>query len=307
MSAAPEIRGIEGLSGREPIGAALAVGVKSKSGAPEQKDRFHILCAQANAGTFSRRDGSSYTSPFREPHPAFAAFNAAGPELRRAILARLAHATVAECFEYRLNAQTLPNHPPHPKRAPACRGDGLIAVRWDGAEYRRIACPHDRCEFRQAPKGKKPPCGPWMRFLARFDFQPRPDGRKLPSIPFKFTSGSWNTTKNFVGFFDAFERACRAGGVDPLRVPLFGLPVLLTLAEQTDGSQQARFPVVSVQVAGDGDIIGWIAHQLSRVRELSGARQVAALTDQAEQDPDALLADHLLINGPVEARVPGNS
>jgi hypothetical protein len=139
-----------------------------------------------------------------------------------------------------------------------------------------------------------------MRFLARFDFPRDTTGRGLPNLPFKFTSGSWNTVKNFVGFFESFKANCRNLGVDPDSIPLFGLPVSLQLQERTDPGQQRRFPVVSIVVAGDGDLIGWIVGQMERVRSLGlPGHPVAAIEDLGGD------FDHDLHSGPVEARVPG--
>lgn len=289
------INGIRGLTGREPIGAALAVGRKGDRGAPVERDRFHVLLPSAQIREIGGRNNT-----VRDPHPSFQVFNAAEPDRRRVVQARLAHATVAECFEYRLQAQVLPGLS-HPKRAPACQGDGVRARRWnpERGDYLDITCPDDRCPHRQAEGNKPAACKPYMRFLARFDWPRAADGRGLPNIPFKLTSGSWNTVRNFVGFFESFRSACRNLGVEPDAIPLFGLPVVVQLQERTDPSAQRRFPVVSLVVAGDGDLIGWIVSQTGRLRELARIEPVAAITDlQAEPDFD-------LISGPIEARVPG--
>lgn len=285
--------GIEGLQGREPIAAALAVGRKGDSGAPTDRDRFHVLNAAAGTKEFRKRGGGTYNSPFREPHPGFGSFNKAPPERRRNIPARLAHATVAECWEYGLRAQTLPNLS-HPKRAPVCRGDGVNAERWDTDEedWLPMACPHDRCQHRQSDGRRPVACKPWMRFLARFDFPRDADGKGLPNVLMKFTSGSWNTTRNFLGFFEAFERNCRGLNVDPASIPLFGMPVVLQLQEKTDASQKHRFPVVSIVASDDMDQIAWILYQQSRLDELRALPAPARIIDvQDDHDPD-------LISGP---------
>ena len=279
--------GIKDLVGREPIAAALAVGIKGPSGAPTERDRFHILYPSAQLKQFGQRSGL-----VREPHPSFGPFNGAPAGNRQTVKARLAHATVEECWTYSLKAQVLPGIS-HPKRAPACKGDGVKAERYDPREdvYHTIDCPHDRCQHRQA--GDKPAaCKPWMRFLARFDFIRTEDGRGLPNIAFKYESGSWNTVKAFLGFFESFARNCRNLGVEPADVPLFGLPVVLQLQEKTDASQQRRFPVVTLAVSGDDDIIAWILMQRSRLDELRALPAPARIIDvQDDHDPD-------LISGP---------
>jgi len=262
VSAAPT--GIAGLVGREPISAALAVGRKGDRGAPVERDRFHILLPAAHAVELGGRSTLA-----RDPHPSFGPFNAAPAERRTVVLARLAHARIDECFEYRLQAQVLPNIV-HPKKAPACMGDGRRAQRWDPktSAYLDTDCPGERCPFSQAPGGGKPrPCKPWMRFIARFDW-PRVDGKGLPNVPFKYASGAWNTVRNFVGFFESFRANCRNLGVNPDAIPLFGLPVTIQLQERTDPSAQRRFPVVAITVAGDGDLIAWILAQQARLCEI---------------------------------------
>lgn len=286
--------GIAGLVGREPIGAALSVGIKGPSGAPTEKDRFHVLLPAAGVAQFKKRDGSTYSAQYREAHPSFVAFNTAQVERRTVVPARLAHARVEECWEYRLQAQVLPGIA-HPRRAPACMGDGKRAQRWDpkAESYTDIPCPAERCPFSRPPADGKPtPCKPWMRFLARFDW-PRVDGKGLPNVPFRYASGSWNTVKNFLGFFESFRANCRNLGVDPDAVLLFGLPVALQLQERTDPSAQHRFPVVSITVAGDGDLLAWILAQGERVQALRDVPRVLALT---EIPPESAGDDYDLVN-----------
>ena len=71
-------QGIEGLQGREPIAAALSVGVKGPSGAPVEKDRFHVLRSHAQTAQVRGR-----STLIREPHPSFGSFNAADAGRRR--------------------------------------------------------------------------------------------------------------------------------------------------------------------------------------------------------------------------------
>lgn len=296
--------GIAGLEGREPIGAALTVGIKGANGAPMEKDRFHILAPDAVLAEYSKRDGGSYKAPKRELHPAYLSFNGAAPERRRIIPAALAHATIAELFEFRLQAQSgAKGIPAHPKKAPVCRGNGETAIRWDGTDFKSLPCPGEKCPYSQPTQinGKpgKPACGPFMRFLARFDFPVSADGKRLPSIPFKFTSAGWNSTRNFVGFFDAFRKACAGFGIDPNQVPLFGMPVSLILNEKTNPETQARFPVVSIQTAGDADVIGWIQSQLARGESVRKLARSAPIALAALSSDEELAVDVVQVSGPL--------
>lgn len=309
MSATPT--GISGLVGKEPIAAALSVGRKGPTGAPIEKDRFHVLLPDRQASDGDRKP----IGGLRLAHPSFASFNGAEVARRQVVPARLAHGTIPELFDWRRQAQQVTvagKALVHPRQRPVCLGNGgesdgiawrfdpadpsrrdpKVLAGWDG--YRAIVCPGDRCPFAQegtGARGQGVACKPWMRFLARFDWPRDPSGKGLPNVPFKYTSGSWNTVRSFLGLFDGFRRACQAMGVDPGTIPLFGLPVLLQLQERTDAGQQRRFPVVSISVAGDGDLIAWIAAQAER---LQGARRIAStpVVGLLEEDPDRVALDH---------------
>lgn len=294
-----EIRGIhldgKPITGREPIGAAVSVGIKSSNGQPIDKDRFFIVSPVAHNEEYQGRNGS-YKAPKRDLLPGFESFNTAPAEKRRAIPIRLAHRTVPECFTYYLAAQTLQKKG-HPKKAPMCRGDGRRAMRWMGDAYKEIECPGlGRCPFTAPPEKGKPECGAKMVFLARFDW-PRIDGKGFQNLPFKYVSGGRHMVHGFLGFFEQFERVARELGVDPASVPLFGFPALLQLAEKTNPQDGTRFPVVSLVLrAEEGDWLSWILAQASRRDEIKRlySAPVLALTDR-EYDTSG---DNDLISGP---------
>jgi hypothetical protein len=304
-------RGIAGLRGREPIACAVTMGIKGPSGHPVDKDRFWILDSTPTNAEFKKSNGETYKAPVRAKHPSFAIFNEAPASRRLSIPAVLAHATVAEMFDDRRQAYRLPGIS-HPKKAPACIGNGVDAIRWtpDREDYMPIACPGERCPFTVAPNDRTPaPCKPTTRLLARFNWPVeritdpatgKVTERRLPNLPFKFISGGWNTAGAILGFFETFERNCRALGVDPLAVPLFGLPVLLTLTERTNPKSQSRFPTVSLQINGDADMLTWIEMQLRRREEVQAlavsGRPLLALTDPELNTPAELEADYSAIS-----------
>lgn len=271
-----EPRGIAGVKGREPIGASLTIGIKeSGRGFPVQKDRFHIVAR--------RVDGSG----IKPALPAFHAFNSASPEHRRMVYGNLVHASEAACFHWARRNQVGPSGA-HPQMRPFCVGDGVKAVRWMGGEpgnFQEIDCPNERCEFAQRPANKKPiPCKPAMRFLFRLRWHKG----TMPSVVVQFASGSWNTTRNFVGLFESIANTAQNLGI--AEPNLFGLPIALTLAEQTNPREKSRFPVVTPLI--DGDPIEFFLHQREQLRALSGSPAIAALTDDSETDP-ALVYDDL--------------
>lgn len=303
------LSGIRELDARgvEPIAAAVSVGKKSDSGQPVDRDRFYIVNPQPTQGTYRTRDGREYHAPKRDLHPSFAPFNNADPAKRTIIPARLAHLTIEEAWHgsyFCLDSTKLGKRP---GKAPVCTGNGVDADRWLNGEIKRIPCPGELCEFRQKPivngKAGKTPCSPRFVLFARFDW-PRTDGKGLPNVPFKLTSNSLYSYLNFVGFFDAFKRACAGFGVDYRDVPLFGLPVNITLQERTNAEAGTKFPVLSLTVSGDGDLLGWIEMQLTRrveIRRLATSNPVPALTDRTILEGTYTDAD--LTDGPLS--IPG--
>jgi hypothetical protein len=281
------INGIAGLEGREPIGAAVTIGVKGPSGAPIERDRFHVV--EVN------EDGDG-----RRPlHRAFSFFNdLKAPDKRRLLRGNLVHANRRDCFEFNLRAQQQPGGKMHPQKRPFCVGDGVRAVRWmgkDADDFKEIECPHDRCEFRQAQGAKPTPCKPWMRLLFRIAWDDATQdalkavGRPAaPSMIVKFTSGSWNTTRNVLGFFEQFEQTAAALGIPNAK--LFGLPFTMQLGERTNSEKKSRFPVVTLSPAMD--LIEFLGAQKRQLDALGAVPVYEALTDQSQNDPRVVHADY---------------
>lgn len=265
-----EYKDIKGLSGREPIGAVVSIGVKDKNkGFPTQTDRFHIVQPKAENNV-------------RPLHSAFASFNAAVPEKRQVIRGNLVHATMDECFEHHLKAQVL--RKAHPNKKPACVGNGIKATRWEGPgpdDFMEIKCLNELCEYRQTTPAK---CKPFMRFLFRVRWQ---DGVNFPTPLVKFTSGAWNTTANFLGFWEYMEGTAKQLGLTDYT--LFGFPFILSLHRQTKPSAQQSFPVVTV--SPEIDPVNFFMQQRSDIRQLSADVPAIALTDQSEQAVDAVFED----------------
>lgn len=281
---------IEGLKPRDPIGAVLTVGRKGPSGAPVETDRFFFVLPQEVDGV-------------RPLHPAFASFNKAEAERRTVIKGNLIHQTAEEAHELKLKAQILPNHQPHPSRAPACVGCGVgKANRWLDGAYKEVPCPGPRCEFQQ-PQGKRPaPCRPFGRLL----FRPRWDIPGLPTPLTKLTTGSWNTASSILGFFEYIAKQAHSLGVSDYS--LYGLPFSITLSKKKrrDDAGGRAFPVMSI--APEGDILEMLHAQRKRVAELGAPPPVAALTDREQQSPEEQGADGRSHAGPiVDVSVPRSS
>lgn len=232
------IRGIQGLIGREPVGAVLSVGKKGPSGNPVEKDRFHLLDPMP--------DGNNR----RHPHPRFKPFNDAEPADRRVVVGQLVHQSELQCFGYKLLAYRAKGHPSHPRRLPFCEGDGIRARRYVGLineehTFEDIVCPNDKCEFRVRPKtgrGLGPAtCKPWSRLLFRILW----NGGNLPSMLVKYTTGGWATTKNMIGLFDQIRDMATMVLGNGRPYTLGGFEFTMTLGEGTNPEQHTRYPVVT--------------------------------------------------------------
>lgn len=271
--------GIEGLTGREPVGAVLTVGHKSSKGNPEHTDRFYLVMPQEVDGV-------------RQQHGAYKAFNEAAPERRVAIRGNLVHSKPEQCFEHGLAAQVLPGLPQHPQKRPACSGDGRRAERWDGTKMQVIDCPNEKCQFRQAQGDKPVPCKPSMRLLFRIRWA---DGSPLPPMLVKFTSHAWNTTANVLGFFEHIETQAENLGLRDFS--LYGFPFQLTLTKKKrkapDGSVGRAFPIV--QITPEQDVIEFLLQQQQKLQTLGAERRVVALLDDEQHNPVERLRDAMTV------------
>lgn len=296
---------IEGLRGKEPVGAVLTIGTKGPSGAPTDRDRFYIKVPDSSGDV-------------RVPHPSFASYNFYPPApdewtaeqkaqyrerehaKRRNIRGVLVHAEVDECFEWTRKAQKLPRPYVNHSKLPACTGDGRKALRLqmagDMIGHKEIPCPNELCEFAIAPNERTPPCcKPWGRLL----FQPTwQDGSKLPTPLMKLTTQSWHSLAAILGFFDYFRKQAALCGVPGAQ--LFGLPFELTLTEKSSPEKRTKFPVLRMTPLAQ--IQAFLIGQGDRVAQLQLRRPYVALLDAPEQDPGVLLADRSTIE-PGQPRV----
>ncbi len=266
---------IKDLKGSEPIGACVTIGIKGARGFPTERDRWHIVVPREADGV-------------RGYHPGFKGFNGAPAEQRHVLRGNLVHAHQSDCFEYYLRAQVLKDA--HPDRKPACSGNGVSAMRWEGPEpdnFMEIRCPAEHCEYRQC---EPPKCKPFMRFLFRLRWK---EGVGLPTPLVKFTSGSWYTTSNFLGLFEYIDIVARQIGLKDYS--LFGFPFTLTLMQVTKRSRKTKFPVVVV--SADVDPVQFFKQQRQLLREVAEPMPMA-LTDEDQQKPALVYEDHKQINIP---------
>lgn len=285
-----EHHGIEGLTGRDPIGAAITIGRKGPSGAPIETDRFFIVMP------VDTLVGQHRVRPL---HPSFVAFNEADPKHRQSIRGNLVHASQSDCMDYNLRAQVLSplsKWPAHPQKRPACSGDGKRATRFfgfadDGSEdWREIECPNERCEFRI---GAKKLCKPFARFL----FRPHWESNKLPTPLMKLTTGSWHSVSALVGFFDYVSEQARNLGMESFS--LFGLPFVLTLSTKTKPQDKQRFPVLSI--SPEVDLVQFFLSQRDTADRLGGGSSPRLLAASLADDTDEDAASDLALINPGHA------
>lgn len=282
--------GIPGLRPRQYPACSITIGTKGPTGQPGwEKDRF-FLKGEAEQKQYRKRDGGTYDALSKPEHPAFVVWHEQPPELRRSIPFTLMHLHQDDAFRWQLRANPdTPGIPRHPRRGPACMGNGTVAQRWDGRQYATIRCPGEQCQYAQ---GEKPACGPWMSLLGRLAIP------KLPTLSFEFKSRGWHTPSNVLGLFAGFTEACMGIGVDPSRVPLFGLPLTMNLAMMTKPGRS--FPVVKLEYrairTAEGqdvtDLVSWIELALIRAentRKLA-ASQPVVIPEPEEADDEARVA-----------------
>lgn len=282
VEARQEYRGIEGVHGVEPVGAVLTIGQKGPRGNPVDNDRFFLVVPTMGA------DGR------REAHPEFAKFNDMQPERRQIVHGNLVHVEEADAWEYHLKAQVLPKPwQAHPDKRPSCIGDGERATRYHGKtgpdDFREMDCPNDLCEFRQGTGAK--PCKPWGRLYFRIRW---PYYEAWPTPLVKWATGSWNSVRSVLGFFEHVRLQAEGLGLESYS--LYGLPFSLTLSRKTKPSAKTSFPVVSM--SPECDLIGFFLQQRTQIQELNGSTKrllVSGARSEEEQAHEEVTADHATI------------
>ena len=264
--------GIEGVTGTEPVGAALTIGVKGDRGFPVEKDRFHIM--EPREGPDGRR----------AVHPSFTWWAAAPPEKRRLVRGILV-GPWDRMLRQSYRAQVLPGKPSHPGKRPACVGDGLEATRYIGekgpTDFRGIPCPGEACPYRQrgtdARTGKetREPCTPSTLFLFRIDFTDEVRARFQPPTPVvRFASNAWRTYRAILGLRETLDRAAAQLGLPPTYDPTgYRFSLLLTEAKGAG----TRYP--TVEVSPDESAVDHLLARARLLRELPTTPALLGITD----------------------------
>jgi len=315
MMATAKIPTPTGLVGAEPrrgVGVAVTVGRRGATGMAELTDRFWFMTPTPHAQTFGSR---SYQT--RDPHPGFVAWNTGAEVIRKrtaggaigrfaTLKGNIIHANLREALLWNRSAQKLSAPHPNPKsQRPACEGDGVRAVRFEGEvegveSYGEIPCPNQECVF--AMNGL---CKPSVHFIFRLRWNPDDAFEsQFQALRAKWTSHSWNSLKNLLGMLEAVlgteavapwmpREEWKAGLAAELGVEhpsLIGMPFSMTIGSKTRAAdaktpQGRRYPVV--HFSEDGDLVEWLLAQRLKFRAL-GAVEPLALPGPSVTDPEFL-------------------
>jgi len=305
----PTPTGLVGAEPRRGVGVAVTVGRRGSTGMAELTDRFWFMTPTPHAQTFGSR---SYQT--RDPHPGFVAWNTGAEVVRKrtaggaigrfaTLKGNIIHANLNEALLWNRSAQKLSAPHPNPKsQRPACEGDGVRAVRFEGEvegveRYGEIPCPNQECVF--AMNGL---CKPSVHFIFRLRWNPDdPFESQFQALRAKWTSHSWNSLKNLLGMFEAVlgteavapwmpREEWKAGLAAELGVEhpsLIGMPFSMTIGSKTRAAdaktpQGRRYPVV--HFSEDGDLVEWLLAQRLKFRAL-GAVEPLALPEPSVTDP----------------------
>lgn len=310
-----DIRGIAGLEGREPVMAVLTLGRKAlpgdvqdglakRPGIPILRERLFLM--DPDPLPISGIQGGA-----RRKHPRFVAFNAehrySGEQItneeRSNVTGRLVHATEEECWHYNLRSYTDPKEKKTPSRRPWCEGDGERARRivWNASDEETVMdvpCPHEKCPFRQPrpnPRGRmpKPPlCKPHATLLFRIEWEGRAAEAGMPTGTVKWTTQSWHSIRNVLGFFRRIHDAAASLGMAPGSYSLLGLKFELSVQPRTSSKDEGRrFPVVRV-VGTDDPLLFLLGDAERRQRLESQRRPVTLLTGSVERSARTEHIDH---------------
>ena len=108
----------------------------------------------------------------------------------------------------------------------------------------------------------------------------------------KYTTGSWNTAANLLGFFEYIENTARQLGLE--EYSLFGFPFTMSLAYQTKASAKSRFPVVTI--SPEQDPVQFFSAQQEQIAQLQRGPVYESL--EIHQDKDIEFEDVKQISAP---------
>ena len=247
-------QGIDGLEGhaegrKQAHGAVLTIGTRHpERGHPIDQGRFWIKQTQA---VKVEHGGKSFLT--REPDPAFSRYNLSDKdELRKVIRFHLIHPvnlnngwnSVIDTFQFSLKAYQIPGIPMHENKFPTCVGNGKLATRWDGKEFKEINCPNALCKYRQ---GKIKACKPYARFTFQLRWPENEAWSILPTPLVKFETHSWyNIDQIMMPWFMGLHKQAQALGIKNYN--LYGIPGIIKLGKRVAGAGKV---VPSISISTD--------------------------------------------------------
>ena len=269
-----QLRGIKGVEGKIPIGCVVSVSRRDRPGGPPvDKKGFHILSVRED-------------DRMRPQHPRFRKYNEAPWGNRQVLQGMIVHASEKDCFEWDRKAQVI-RKPMHPHKRPHCVGDGVRAQRWAFDEpdhFLDIDCLNEKCEFHQSGV-----CKPFFRFVFLLTWSPEAEASfGFPPMLAKLTSRSWNSLRNFVGFFSYINQTARELGLS--NHSLMGFPFLLEHTYETKPEKKYRYQVL--RITPREEPVAFFAKQARMMAQIRHQyRELEAITDQSQKEPELVYED----------------
>lgn len=275
----------EGRKLPHPIGATITTGRKDARGIPTEKDRYFIQSARADG---SGQQGRRYF------HPDFGPFNGGPKEdaddnarkqhtiSRSALRGVIVHARQEDCHEHRLQAYILPagrQYGPEeiktPTKAPACVGNGTIALRWDvkAGDYKQIDCTK-ACPYKVRPESGKgqAPCTVFSRLI----FQLRwPDNNPLPTPLVQYASKALEGGDNIEALFAHVREQAANLGIG--NVDFYGLPFRMTLEQRTGSGSRYGVTTFTTDFSPGQNLQSWLVQKAERAQLLQERRQYLSI------------------------------
>lgn len=202
------------LTGIRPVGALLRLGAKGASGAPEDKDRWHIVSpAMSVRPGKSGPDGDARKIEYHAAHPDFSRWTAQKAVAARAeLVVELEHVRWADCVTIGMGKQTTEQGRAIPVTLPWCYTTGPNkAMRWNADK--RHHQPH-RCLGSACPEAgeahKQHRCRPSIDLYGRLRWDGTEWAGVLPEVAVRWTSHGWASARGVLGVQEDMDRLWRA-------------------------------------------------------------------------------------------------
>jgi len=312
-----QIRGVEGLSPQERPVLAVTVGRRAEGGFPINKKSFYFMGAHADARNYGK-----FSAKGREPHPAYAKWNALadrengkefqGGRRTSTVEGMFIHAKLGEAADWRRARQKGPSGAANPPSdRPWCSGNGVEALRFcgtaeDGAErFETVPCAGSLCPYAIQQGKADVPCKPRLRvwFLPVWGSE-----LSFPQYLAEWSTQSPQNIESFLGMMESLLGTARVfagaavapgrvveGLVDQLGIEnpsIFGFRFSMSIIEETSKVRQTRYPLVRFTAGDPVAFLNTQAALCERLRSLPApASHLRASLPASFDDADGIARD----------------